>query len=179
MHTTIRVFVRAAAVTALLATAACATTPEPSCALPETRNLQAAIDAAEARLAAGCENHLYSYTDRLLNIAAGDPGPDNRRAFSDFMVWTADRGILSQRQAQALYNRYFNVKFVTLASDYNNCSATCPKRRQILTDMQHELRDKEIGLLKVSDDRESYYRADNLFKEVELVMEATCRACGS
>ena len=43
--------------------------------------------------------------------------------------------------------------------------------------MERELSDKERGLLKVSEDREGYYRADRLYQEVELVLEATCTAC--
>ena len=46
-------------------------------------------------------------------------------------------------------------------------------------DMERELSDKERGLLKVSEDRDGYYRADRLFQEVELVLEATCTACAA
>ena len=99
--------------------------------------------------------------------------------FSEFLVWTADSGLLSKRQAQDYYNRYFNVKFMTLASDYNTCSHTCPRRDRVLLDMERELGDKERGLLRVSLDNDSYYRADQLYKEVELVLEATCTACAA
>ena len=43
--------------------------------------------------------------------------------------------------------------------------------------MERELSQKERGLLKVSTDADSYYRADRLYQEVELVLEATCTAC--
>ena len=33
--------------------------------------------------------------------------------------------------------------------------------------------------MKVSGDREGYYRADRLFQELELVLEATCTACAA
>ena len=45
--------------------------------------------------------------------------------------------------------------------------------------MQSELLDKELGLVQASQDSASYYRADHLLKEVQLVLEATCRACES
>ena len=83
----------------------------------------------------------------------------------------------SRRQAQGLYNRYFNIKFVSLAGDYNTCSQTCPVRTQVLGDMRGELLDKELGLMKISGDSAGYYRADHLLKESQLVLEATCRAC--
>ena len=103
---------------------------------------------------------------RQARIDRGQPGP-------------RDQGLLSTRQAQEYYNRFFNVKFMTLQGDYNNCSHTCPRRDRVLLDMERELGDKERGLLKVSLDNAGYYRADELFKEVELVLEATCTACAA
>jgi hypothetical protein len=48
-----------------------------------------------------------------------------------------------------------------------------------MLDMERELSDKERGLLKVSQDSAGYYRADSLFNEVDLVLEATCTACAA
>jgi hypothetical protein len=157
--------------------ASCAS--KPSCEGPQTRNLAAAVDQVKGSLANGCAAYFDSYYDDLLRTAEGDPKPENKRVFSEFLVWSADEGLLSKRQAKEYYNRYFNVKFMTLASDYNNCSHTCPRRDRVLLDMERELGDKERGLLKVSLDNDGYYRADELFKEVELVLEATCTACAA
>lgn len=158
--------------------AGCATTPD-HCTLAPTSNSAAAFADARQKLADGCEAQFFGYLDSLLETAAQDPGPAQKERFSDFLVWSADEGIVSRLQAQTLYNRYFNVKFVTLAGDYNTCSQACPRRETVLADMEQELRDKERGLLKVSRDTQAYYRADRLFQESELVLEATCRACGS
>ena len=161
-----------------LALASCASSPPP-CDGPQTRNLSAAVDHVKGALSHGCAAHFDRYYDDLLRTAEGDPKPENKRVFSEFLVWSADEGLLSQRQARDYYNRYFNVKFMTLASDYNNCSHTCPRRDRVMLDMERELSDKERGLLKVSLDNEGYYRADELYKEVELVLEATCTACNA
>jgi len=158
--------------------ASCATSPPP-CDSPQTRNLGAAVDQVKDSLSSGCAAHFDRYYDDLLRTAEGDPKPGNKRVFSEFLVWSADEGLLSQRQAKDHYNRYFNVKFMTLQSDYNNCSHTCPRRDRIMLDMERELSDKERGLLKVSLDNDGYYRADELFQEVELVLEATCTACSA
>jgi len=158
--------------------ASCATSPPP-CDSPQTRNLSAAVDHVKDSLSSGCVAHFDRYYDDLLRTAEGDPKPGNKRVFSEFLVWSADEGLLSQRQAKDHYNRYFNVKFMTLQSDYNNCSHTCPRRDRIMLDMERELSDKERGLLKVSLDNDGYYRADELFQEVELVLEATCTACSA
>ena len=154
----------------------CATTPG-ACELGAERNLDRAFTNAKDKLADGCEAHFDSYFDQLLGVAAGDPQPANKQKFSDFLSWSADQGILSRRQAQKLYNRFFNVKFMALAGDYNNCAQTCPRKTRVLTAMEAELTDKERGLVKVSQDSASYYRADRLFQETELVLEATCTAC--
>ena len=68
---------------------------------------------------------------------------------------------------------------MAMKGDYNNCSQTCPNKRKVLLDMERELSDKERGLLRVSLDNDGYYRADQLYQEVELVLEATCNACAA
>jgi len=156
----------------------CATSPPP-CDGPHSRNLSAAVDHVKNSLENGCAAHFDRFYDDLLQIAEGDPKPENKRLFSEFLVWTADEGLLSQRQAKDYYNRYFNVKFMSLQGDYNNCSHTCPARSRIMLEMERELSEKERGLLKVSLDNDGYYRADELYQEVELVLEATCAACAA
>ena len=162
------------AAAALLASCA---TKGPECVGPQSKNLAAAIDQAQVALINGCHAHFDRYYDGLLEVAEGDPKPENKRAFSEFLVWSSDAGLLSTRQAQDYYNRYFNVKFMSLKGDYNNCSHTCPNKQKVLFDMERELSHKERGLLRVSLDSEGYYRADQLYQEVELVLEATCMAC--
>lgn len=151
----------------------------PSCAGLQSKNLGSAIDTAQTSLATGCQAHFDRYFDDLLTIAEGDPKPENKRAFSEFLVWSSDQGLLSNRQAQDYYNRYFNVKFMSMKGDYNNCSHTCPNKQRVLFNMERELSDKERGLLKVSLDNAGYNRADQLYQEVELVLEATCTACSA
>ena len=164
--------------TVVLILASCASTA-PTCAGPQSKNLSSAIATTQSSLMQGCHAHFDRYYDDLLAIAEGDPKPENKREFSEFLVWASDKGLLSNRQAQDYYNRFFNVKFMALKGDYNNCSHTCPNKQKVLFDMERELADKERGLLKVSLDNEGYYRADQLFQEVELVLEATCTACAA
>ncbi len=166
------------AVAGLVSIAACAST-QPGCPSPQTRNLDSAIVFVKTSLNTGCEAHFERYYDDLLTIAEGDPKPDNKRIFSEFLLWSGEQGLLSNRQAQEYYNRFFNVKFMAMKGDYNNCSHTCPNKQRVLFDMERELSDKERGLLKVSQDIDAYYRADRLYQEVELVLEATCTACAA
>jgi len=149
-----------------------------SCSPPQATNLEQAMAAARFDLETGCEQQFDAYFDRLLSIAEGDPREENKAAFSEFLIWANEEGLLSKRQARELYTRYFGVKYVTLVSDYSVCAQTCPHRAEVMRDMNSELLDKERGLLKVSADRREYYRANRLFQETELVLEATCTACG-
>jgi hypothetical protein len=158
--------------------ASCASTP-PACNGPQSANLEKAISQVQSNLSGGCAAHFDRYFDDLLTVAEGDPKASNKRAFSEFLVWAKDEGLVSQRQAKDNYNRYFNVKFMSMQGDYNNCSHTCPNQDRVLLNMERELSDKERGLLKVSLDNQSYYRASELFQEIELVLEATCTACAA
>ena len=166
----------------LLATALTACNSSPSrataCSLPEGPDLDRAISAARFDLETGCEQQFDQYFQRLLTIAEGDPKKDNKAAFSEFLVWANEEGLLSKRQARETYTRYFGVKYVSLISDYSVCDQTCPRQDEVMREMNRELVDKEQGLLKVSADRREYYRANRLFQETELVLEATCEACG-
>ena len=69
----------------ILSLAACAST-EPGCPSPQTRNLDSAISFVKTSLETGCEAHFDRYYDDLLTIAEGDPKPENKRIFSEFLV---------------------------------------------------------------------------------------------
>ncbi len=161
----------------LLATGCTTTETVNHCDVSLKAPLRSAMALVENRLGNGCGIYYESYVADLIDIATDNPDADNRQAFSEFLVSLSDRGIISKRQAKSLYNRYFNVKFVSLDGDYSTCSQVCPVRDKVLLEMRQELLDKETGLLKASNDATGYYRADLLLKESEIVLEATCRAC--
>jgi hypothetical protein len=164
--------------TGALALAGCEATPTTAqCDAPLEGTLDAVVLEAEDRLASGCEYHFDDYFASLLAVAEANPDAGNRVVFSDFLVRQHEAGIVSRRRAEALYNRYFGVKFVSLQGDYNTCAQTCPVREQVLSDMRTELQHKERGLLRASTDQQQFYRANALLQEAELVLEATCRAC--
>jgi hypothetical protein len=160
--------------------AACSNNPTQAtaCSLPEGPNLERALSAARFDLETGCEHQFDDYFQRLLTIAEGDPKKENKASFSDFLLWSNDAGLLSKRQARETYNRYFGIKYVSLVSDYSVCAQTCPHQSDVMRNMNRELADKEQGLLKISADRLNYTRASNLYQETELVLQATCEACG-
>ncbi|MCH7741305.1 MAG: hypothetical protein IIB71_01415 [Proteobacteria bacterium] len=148
-----------------------------ACSVSLNSSLAGSIRVVEDKLFEGCTYSFENYFEQLMEIAVNNPDPDNKRQFSDFLVRISEQGVISKRQAKAKYNRYFNVKFVSWTGEYNTCSQTCPVKSRVLAEMQSELLDKELGLVRASEDATSYYRADHLLKEAQLVLEATCRAC--
>ncbi|MFK7916222.1 MAG: hypothetical protein AB8B93_20080 [Pseudomonadales bacterium] len=164
-------------VLASLLAAGCQTQVADHCIGSLGGNLTTAMSEAESRLSNGCEYQFDGYFQELLAIAEDNPDADNKKRFSDHLISAKSMGVISQRQAQERYNRYFNIKFVSLTGDYNTCSQTCPDRARVLSSMKQELTDKERGLLRISADQASYYRANTLLQEADLVLEATCRAC--
>ena len=169
-----------AAVVMASALTACNSNPPraTACSLPAGPDLNQAVAAARFDLETGCEQQFDQYFQRLLTIAEGDPKKDNKATFSEFLIWANETGLLSKRQARETYTRYFGVKYVSLISDYSVCDQTCPRQDEVMREMNRELVNKEQGLLKVSADRREYYQANRLFQETELVLEATCEACG-
>ena len=82
----------------------------------------------------------------------------------------------SEREAlETLTTTWGTTPYFAALMDRDN--PDCPIRKQVMSDMQAELHDKELGLLRASNDAPSFYRADNLLKETDLVLEASCRAC--
>lgn len=150
-----------------------------TCNLPQGPDLNQAVAEAQSALQTSCRLHFDRYFQRLLSIAEGDPKKENKAIFSDFLLWANTQGLLSKRQARETYTRYFGVKYISLLSDYSVCAQTCPRQKEVIQNMSHELQDKEQGLLKISAEQSDYYRANRLFQETELVLKATCEACGS
>lgn len=150
-----------------------------SCDMPGGHHLDTEISTAKTKLSNGCATEFDNFFNALLVVAEGDPGDQNKQKFSDLLLWATDRGLISKRKAEERYNRYFNIKFVSLRGEYSTCSQACASPARLQKNMQRELLDKELGLLKVAGDAAAYQRSDRLYREAELVLDATCTACGS
>lgn len=157
------------------------TPPKPySCTLPTGYKVESAFASANADLVhLQCHYQFEQYMNRLLEIAASNPKEKNKQYFSDFLSQARDNGILSQLQAKEYYRRYFTSDFVSLGRMHNNCSTTCQKQAEISKNLKSELRDKELGLLKVVGDQQGYTRADREFNQLLTLIDATCLACQS
>ena len=167
------------AVLALL-TFSCAHKQYPStCTLPSGVNLDEAL--AHSRKDLGrleCEQQFDSYYGRLIGIAKRDPDIENRRRFSDFLMWANDEGIIDKIQARYYYNRYFNTTFTSLQDDFNVCSSCSENsKRNLEAELLKELGQKEDGLLRACQDKQAYYAAADQYNSILLLLDATCTAC--
>lgn len=115
------------------------------------------------------------YFTGLVEIAENSPDVENKKVFSEFLLFANRKGILTKPMAQDYYNRYFNLTFMSLPDMYN-VSSTCYEKTKILADMEAELLQKEQGLLKACRDKDTYYLAYDHYNMLRVVYDATCMA---
>ena len=152
---------------------------KPSCTLPSGVNLEEALAHSREDLdRLECERMFDNYYERLIDVAKRDPDMENRRRFSNFLMWANDSGIIDKIQARNYYNRYFNTTFMSLQDDFNVCSS-CPEnaKRDLEVELQKELGQKEDGLLRACQDKQAYYIAADQYNSILLLLDATCTAC--
>lgn len=148
-----------------------------NCPLPSGNLIDRAFETAKSTLSnTDCRYRFDEVIASLLNVCKGSPEMKNKELFSNFLEWTEKEGIISSIQAKQYYTRYFSQRFVSLPGDYQTCSY-CSHFKTILGQCKNELRDKELGLLKVCGDKATYANAYSDLQKIELIFEATCSAC--
>lgn len=150
---------------------------EVACPLPSSKIVSVAFEEAQNTLSrAECASQFDDTFEALLVAAAGDPKKDNKILFHNFLKWTIGEGIIRKTDGARLYTEYFSYKFASLPQDYNICSYES-KQEQIKADLLKELVKKERGLIQISKDQASYTIAHNNQAKLNLILEATWRAC--
>ncbi len=125
-----------------------------------------------------CEPMFDNYFVRLIEVAKRDPDMENKRRFSEFLEWAHDSGIIDKIQARSYYNRYFNTTFMSLPDDFNVCSSCAEEmKKDIESQMEAELHQKEEGLLRACRDKNAYYAASDQYNSILLLLDATCMSC--
>ncbi len=154
------------------------TREQPGCTLPSGTNVERAFDHAREQLSRNaCRPEFGDYFEQLLDIAAGAPGPEHSQRFSEFLLWANAEEVITRRSAEDYYNRYFSPKFASLQNEYSNCTHTCRLKAETESAMQEELLQKDIGLLKVTNDKQKYAQANAYYHSILTLIEATCEAC--
>ena len=148
-----------------------------NCPIPSGHMIGQAFDTARSTLSNPvCRYKFGAIFNTLLKISEGDPKMENKELFSNLLVWSKDEGIISHRQAKEIYSTYFSSRFVSLPTNHQTCSH-CIHLEKIVSDCKSELKKKEQGLLKICGDKETYAKAHNELQTIQLILEATCRAC--
>jgi hypothetical protein len=147
--------------------------------MPSGVNLDEALQHSQADLESlECEVLFDDYFERLIEVAKRDPDQANKRKFSDFLQWANSEGIIDKIQARNYYNRYFNTTFMSLPDEYNVCSSCSANHQKDLEiQLEEELGQKEEGLLKACQDKDTYYAAADQYNSIMLLLDATCTAC--
>ena len=152
---------------------------KPGCTVPSGVNLEEALTHSREDLGhLECETMFDDYYMRLIEVAKRDPAIQNKRKFSDFLEWANGEGIIDKIQARNYYNRYFNTTFMSLPDDFNVCSSCSEKTQKDLeSQLEEELGQKEEGLLRACQDKNAYYLAADQYNSIMLLLDATCTAC--
>jgi len=168
---------------ALMVQGCAASDPEPLpaapvCILPSGHLVEPAFSTARATLSKHqCRHQFDAVFDSLLKVCEGDPSLENKEKFSTFLLWAKKEGIISKKQASRKYTRYFSTRFVSLPENYQTCSY-CSRLKELMGQCRDELRQKEMGLLTVCEDKPAFAKASGDLANIELILEATCSACG-
>ena len=158
--------------------AACQMTREQECTLASGTNVERAFDYSREQLSRNaCKSRFGDYFERLLDIAAGAPSPEHSQRFSEFLLWANAQELITRRSSEDYYNRYFSPKFASLQNEYSNCTHTCRLKAETESAMQEELLQKDIGLLKVTNNKQKYAQANAYYHSILTLIEATCEAC--
>ncbi len=149
------------------------------CTLPTGHLVDEAFDQAKRTLSrSDCVYQFDAIFKALLNIAEGDPDESHKKKFYELLKWAKEDGMISKLKAQEYYTRYFTHTFYSLPRDYNTCTY-CPKLSQIMRDLKNELNQKALGLNRICKDQMRYAKAAGDLQTLDLILEATCKACES
>lgn len=177
-----KVSVRAVAAIVLLgALSACSQTPAKTtadCSLSNTNNVDKLFAEASSKLELGACHYAYpQYQERLVAAAKGAPGPENEARFAGLLRQSIDAGIISKKQGQETFSRYFDPEFFVVKSEARSSCSSLRKKQQLYTDMRAELAYKREGMLEILDDEGRFRKAQNYYQDLSIVFEAVDAAC--
>ena len=167
--------------TTLLVTAACSQQPQrhqASCQLTPTNNVDRLFTEVSDKLAdSSCHYSFADYREQLVGAAKGAPGPENEARFAGLLRESIDRGVISKRQGQAVFSRYFDPEFYVVKAEPRSSCSTLRHKEELTTAMREELAFKREGMLDILDDQERFRQAQRHYSDLNLVFDAVQVAC--
>ena len=165
----------------LLAITACsqqARTDYSQCELSGTNNVDHLFAEVSDKLETpACHYSFPRYRERLLQAAKGSPGPENEARFAGLLRESVDSGIISQRQAQATFSRYFDPEFYVVKVEPRSSCSSLRKKDALYAAMREELAFKREGMLEILDDEARFRQAQHHYNDLNMVFEAVSTAC--
>lgn len=166
---------------ALLSLAACSQQPhrhQAHCELSQTNNVDRLFSEVSDKLDDGsCHYSFPEYRERLVSAAKGAPGPENEARFAGLLRESIDRGIISKRQGQEVFSRYFDPEFYAVKSEPRSSCSSLRRRDQLHAAMREELSYKREGMLEILDDEDRFRQAQRHYADLNLVFDAVEVAC--
>jgi hypothetical protein len=148
------------------------------CQLSASASVAARFDEVEQKLETpACHYSWQVYLTDLLAVAKGAPGPDNEARFAALLRTAIDRGIISRRQGQEIFSRYFDAEFYAVKSEPRSSCSALQDKDNMLAAMRRELDYKRVGMLDVLSDQQRFRQAQHHFSDLQLVFEAVEFAC--
>ena len=147
------------------------------CNIPKSTRVDDVIAKTKAILqGTQCNEEFDDLYQNILKVAARDSKPSNRALIKGFIDWCYANGILYKNTARQKYGEYFSSMFMCLEKWPKICHQ-CSGLNEIERDMKAELRMKELGLLRISEDEARYNKAVIAFNQTLVVLKAACMAC--
>lgn len=167
-------------VSAALLASACSNqqTNDQACALSGTSNVEQLFTEVEEKLAnRSCHYSWSSYQSRLVAAAKGAPGPENEARFAELLRSSMDRGIISKKQGQEMFSRYFDPEFYSVKAEARSSCSALTRKDDLFTAMRKELEYKREGMLEVLNDQDRFRQAQQHYSDLRLVFDAIEYAC--
>ena len=148
------------------------------CTLTATNNIDRLFIEVEDQLDDPlCHYSWPEYRQRLFSAAKGSPGPDNEARFAALLRNSIDRGIISRRQGQELFSRYFDAEFYSVKTEPRSSCASLRHKPAMYASMREELALKREGMLGILNDEDRFRQAQQHYSDLHLVFDAVEVAC--
>lgn len=172
---------RGGIITILVVLAACSQHPEKQfaeCSLSSSNNVDHLFAEASEKLRnTACHYSFPEYRERLVLVAKGSPGPENEARFAGLLRESIELGIISRRQGQETFSRYFDPEFYVVKSEPRSSCSSLRDKEALYAAMRAELADKREGMLEILDDEERFRKAQHYYNDLNMVFEAVSAAC--
>ena len=166
---------------ALALTAGCSQMPGKEvadCSLRDTNNVDRLFEQVSQKLEhRSCHYSFDEYQRRLLAATKGAPEAENEARFASLLRISIDRGIISRRQGQEIFSRYFDPEFYAVKADARSSCSSLRDKDSLYASMRSELAYKREGMLEILDDEDRFRQAQHYYNDLRLVFDAVDAAC--